>query len=140
MERPANTRLVERAAADVELRSFAEPRAGDQSYAPVAPESFATKMSPEPAVLSAPPPKSMALSKLPVTAMFPVLSTATPVAFSQAGPVTFDHMYAPVEPTYLATKSGSAQGACSAEAVVVPRFAPESRRFSPGRVVGSPAE
>ena len=57
-------------------------------------------------MLSAPPPKSMALSKLPVTAMFPVLSTATPVAFSHPGPVTcFAHMYAPVEPTYFATKT-----------------------------------
>src|SRR5207249_5920949 len=53
-------------------------------------------------------PISMLWSKLPVSATSPALSTATPVALSQPGPVTcFAQMYAPSVAAYLATKTRS---------------------------------
>src|SRR5439155_10012252 len=87
--------------------SFAvPPKRRDQSWLPLVPASFATKISPEPAVASAPPPKLMLLSKLPVTATLPLPSTAIPVAFSNPGPVAcVDHIHAPVVPAYFATKT-----------------------------------
>src|SRR5439155_20468002 len=87
--------------------SFAvPPKRRDQSWLPLVPVSFATKISPEPAVASAPPPKLMLLSKLPVTATLPLGSTATPVAFSKPGPVTcLDQIHPPSVPAYFATNT-----------------------------------
>src|SRR4026208_2555157 len=79
------------------------PNRCDQTCVPVA-EYFARKMSFNPALVSAPPPKSTAFRKYPVTTTLPLLSTATPLPRSSPVlPKLFDQTCAPAD-VYFATK------------------------------------
>ena len=82
-----------------------ERRFLDHTWAPVAPENFATNIPyPPPIVLSVGPPKLMLAVNAPVTSTSPLPSTATPKPSSSPDePNRFAHRKPPVA-EYLATK------------------------------------